>query len=129
MRIIASLATSLLLLAGSALGGINGTYKVTGAETDHGRKYTFTGNVRIENGKTIKYALLFNDGDKSSFSATFKKKLKEVKGKQTVACASPLGTGTATFTYLAKQKKYKVAFTYKSKNGKVKGSGTGSKKA
>lgn len=115
-----------LFLSSAAEAGINGTYKVRGSETSGGQKYTFSGTVTVAKFKTASYDLNFHDdGDNAAFKLTFSPALKETTKTQTVDCASRLGTGTATFSYV--NGSYKVQFSYKGKGGGVKGSGTGTK--
>lgn len=109
----------------AAHAGINGTYKVTGSETDSGKRYPFSGTITVINYKSASYSLKFNDGDKTSFKLNFKTPLKDITRTQTVDCINSLGTGTATFKYVGGD--YKLAFTYRSKSGSVKGSGSGAK--
>ncbi|MEO6476860.1 hypothetical protein [Luteolibacter sp.] len=114
-----------LLLTSAAHAGINGIYKVSGTETDNGKKYSFDGTVTVSKYKTGKYSLLFNDGDPATFTFTFSKVLKDNSPSQTVACSSSQGTGSATFKKV--NGLYKVQFTYKAKGAPISGSGSGSK--
>lgn len=115
-----------LALPLTAHAGINGAYKVTGTETDSGGKYTFSGTITVTNYKAASYSLKFNDsGENANFRLNFTTPLKDSTLTQKVNCTSSIGTGTATFSYVAGH--YKVDFTYKSKSGNVKGSGTGRK--
>ncbi|RYD19678.1 MAG: hypothetical protein EOP88_18040 [Verrucomicrobiaceae bacterium] len=114
-----------VFLSPLATAGINGTYKVKGTETENGKKYAFTGTVKISNYKNGKYTLKFADGEVTAFTFKFNKPLKDLSPAQTVSGSSSLGTGNATFK-LAKGK-YTVTFDYKAKGADVKGSGTGSK--
>lgn len=114
-----------LILAPAAHAGINGTYKVTGTETDHGKKYSFTGTVKVSSYKTGKYSLKFNDGDTTAFTFIFSKLLNDNSPLQTVACSSSQGTGNATFKKV--NGLYKVQFNYQAKGAPISGSGTGSK--
>ncbi len=111
----------------TALAGVNGTYKVSGTEKDHGKNYSFTGTAVITKYKTGKYDLKFNDGDKTAFTFTFKTKLKDNVKEQTVDGLSNKGTGKVTF--LLSKGVYKVNFTYRSTDGSISGSGKGSQGA
>ena len=120
-------AALFLTCPSTALAGINGTYKVSGTEKDHGKNYSFTGTVVVSKYKTGKYDLKFNDGDKTAFTFAFKTPLKDKVKEQTVEGVSNQGTAKATFTFA--KDVYKVNFTYKSKDGSVSGSGKGTKAA
>lgn len=123
--LIASLCVIPLFVSASADAGINGKYKVSGKENDHGTNYTFKGTLTISQLKKGSYNLVFNDGDTSAFGFTFRSPIKDTKSAQSASYSSPLGTGSAKFRFV--NGKYKVTFTYKSKDGKVVGSGTGLK--
>lgn len=114
-----------LTLTVAAHAGINGTYKVTGTETESGQNYGFSGTITVANYKSANYTLKFNGGEKSNFKVNFVTPVKDVKSTQTVNCTSSQGTATATFTY--EGGKYNLAFTYRSKSGSVRGKGTGTK--
>ena len=114
-----------LFLATFAEAGINGTYKVRGAEFSDEEKLTFTGTVQVSQYKIGKYSLKFSEDDNSPFSFKFSKALRDIKTPQTVSCYSSGGTGTATFSYVSGH--YRVEFTYKAKGENIRGSGKGVK--
>lgn len=114
-----------VFLSPLATAGINGTYKVKGTEIENGKKYAFNGTVTISKYRSGKYSLKFADGEKTAFTFTFNKPLKDAAPVQTVSGTSPLGTGNATFKL--NKGKYTVSFDYKAKGANVKGSGTGTK--
>lgn len=116
-------ATQLLVHQASA--GVNGIYRVTGSEIDHGQRYSFTGTVKVTSLRSGAYNLRFSDGDKATYTFQFSKKLKETPSAQTVTATNRLGTTIATFQ--TRNGKATVKFSYKSKDGSVKGQGSGSK--
>lgn len=113
-----------LVLPMVAEAGINGVYKVQGAEIDGGASYSFTGTVTVIGYKTGKYVLDLGDGGGPvSFKFNFSKRLKDITKPQTVSYSNNLGSGTATFSQVAGV--YNLKFKYKEKGSNIKGSGTG----
>lgn len=119
------IATSQLLVT-HASAGVNGTYRVSGTETEIDAISVFTGTVKITNYRKGTYDLKFSDGEKASFTFTFVKPLKETTSSQTVSCVNSKGTGTATF--YRKNGATRVKFTYKAKAAHVTVTGKGSGK-
>lgn len=120
-----TIAVASLLFIGQAIAGVNGTYKVSGKEIDHGRTYAFTGTIKVVNYTKGSYNLKFSDGDKAVYSFKFVKKPKDQKKAQTVTAKNSSGTSTVTFQ--TKKGKETVKFTYQSKDGSILGKGSGAK--
>jgi hypothetical protein len=112
-----------LLLAQPLLAGVNGTYRVSGSETNSGDNYTFTGTIKVTSYLNGTYNLSFSDGDRASYKFKFTKPIKETNASQTVTAKNNIGTSSVTF-YSKKGKKW-VKFSYKSLDGSVKGQGSG----
>ena len=110
----------------AAQAGVNGVYKIQGAEIDDGARFNFTGTLTVINNKTGKYVLDLGDGEGLvSFKFNFSKRLKEITRPQTVSYSNNLGSGTATFSQTAGV--YSVKFKYKEKGSNIRGSGIGTK--
>jgi hypothetical protein len=115
-----------LVIPMAAHAGINGVYKVQGAEIEDGMRYNFTGTLTVINYKTGKYVLDLGDGEGLvSFKFNFSKRLKNIAKPQTVSYSNNLGSGTATFSQTAGV--YNLRFNYREKGSNIRGSGTGSK--
>lgn len=121
-----ALIVSALVLTTSAHAGVNGTYQVSGSETEDGEKYSLTGTLKVSKYKSATYSFRAGDGTNDSFTVKFSKPLEEVTTSQTVTASNSEGTATATFT--RKSGKRFVKFTYRSKDGSVRGTGSGFKK-
>lgn len=114
-----------LALPMSAQAGVNGVYKVLGAEVEGRKAYRFTGTVKVTNYRTCDYSLDLGDGaGLVSFTFNFSKPLKDITKPQTVSFSSKEGSGLATFTYSGGD--YKVLFEYQEKGSDIKGFGSGS---
>lgn len=116
---------STLVLSTAAHAGINGTYQVSGFETEDGETYSLTGTLKVSKYKSATYSFSAGDGTTDSFTVKFSKPLKEVITRQTVTASNSEGIATAVFTRI--NGKNFVKFTYRSKDGSVRGSGSGSK--
>lgn len=123
---ILAFCASALAFSTLANAGVNGIYKVRGAETEDGNRYPFTGTVTVSNYNAGKYQLNFEDGGgNTTFTFKFLKPLKQSTKPQTVNAYNKLGTSVAKF--YQEGGKFKIEFTYKSKDGSVRGAGAGSK--
>lgn len=114
-----------LLLSQLSFAGVNGTYRVSGSETESGGKTTFTGTVKITDYRKGTYALKMKDGENPTYIFTFDKPLKETTASQTFTAKNKIGTASGSI--FRKDGKMRVKFTYKSLDGSVRGQGSGSK--
>jgi len=114
-----------LVLTQPLVAGVNGTYRVSGSEKDHGEKFTFTGSVKITNYKSGIYNLKFSDGEQIALDFALDKRLKDGLKSQTVTGSNNRITTSATFQMI--NGRYQVQFSYRSKDGNVRGQGSGSK--
>ncbi len=122
---LCSLVVSVLTFSNVASAGVNGKYKVSGSETEDGKTYSITGNLKVSSYKSATLTYNAGDGTSDSFTFKFNKRLNEVSTPQTVTAYNSEGTGTLNFTF--KRGKNFVKFTYRSRDGYVRGSVSGSK--
>lgn len=125
MKILFSTISILsLALPMAAQAGINGTYKVLGAEVEGRRSYRFTGTVNVTDYKTCKCTLDLGDGaGLLSFTFDFSRPLKDSTRPQTVNFTSKQGSGLATFT--KSEGEYRILFEYAEKGSSIRGVGSG----
>lgn len=120
-----TIATISLAIPMTAQAGINGVYKVLGAEVEGRKGYRFTGTVTVSNYRTCDYSLDLGDGGGLIvFKFNFSERLKDLTKPQTVKFSSKQGSGLATFTYSGGD--YKILFEYAEKGSNIRGFGSGS---